>query len=862
MLKITLGQTSIFLAIAGFILLVGAPTLATTIKPQFSANSEFQFTCTKSSVSPAGDRDFIACNWHLDDAVKNVKALKLAIEDQVMLEFPIKSETGRAGQVNVEITKSIVKGFSAIVKFAAGDQVSDAVAVTPGLNLFINFGIYDPTNLLIKYYGPYEINLKDTFRASSPTTTSPAGGSPGLPPSVSTSAPVDSSFQITLTPGWNMIGVRSVTTLEKLKRTNAPCSFKGDIAFTWNGQQYIKATSLRPTIAYWVSVPAPCVIDLGAETDVAPGIPDPPTFGFNFMGGAGGTAVVVPSGVYAPYTGISGTGQGLRKTVRPKAETDKSVVPDSPQITIHKGYNMISYPALATLTDFEGCDFTNAKLWHWESGAYKEYYSFWMGHGYWLKSEKNCVAHYQKDGNILPPPPQPKPDQQACVSKWYCGDPIDLKDSTPTCTLVNSPIACTLVVRPTLPQDICKQYVNCKTATTGQACGAVVDPKYSQCIDCFSSCASIGAPPPIDIYCANSCREKFGVRPTLKYQLFQPKLKSNSTFSSTTILDFAYVLSGDRLPKRIGLNGTYLEVLGARIGKTQPSQVVVQLTVKLNGKDETVSFYHYNKRGVLIKQGGNACDGGDDYGCSGIQSAKVREWTIEPSADEKARGVSKIYYELTIILEGVDYDYQADVWNYARVSLAQYREEQSPVSAGAIVCTGLADTSCPTGYKCIQDCGAPVTNTNSNQTPTFTCQPNSYVPNCPICLALNTLIDSPAGQIPVQKIQNGMTVWTTNKAGKRVVGVVTKVGKVAVTSAHQMIELILADDRKLLVSPGHPTADGRLVENLAVGEIYNGAKIVSTKNTPYEGGATYDILPSGETGFYWANGILIGSTLR
>ena len=26
-------------------------------------------------------------------------------------------------------------------------------------------------------------------------------------------------------------------------------------------------------------------------------------------------------------------------------------------------------------------------------------------------------------------------------------------------------------------------------------------------------------------------------------------------------------------------------------------------------------------------------------------------------------------------------------------------------------------------------------------------------------------------------------------------------------------------------------------------------------------GATYDVLPSGETGFYWANGVLLGSTL-
>ena len=29
----------------------------------------------------------------------------------------------------------------------------------------------------------------------------------------------------------------------------------------------------------------------------------------------------------------------------------------------------------------------------------------------------------------------------------------------------------------------------------------------------------------------------------------------------------------------------------------------------------------------------------------------------------------------------------------------------------------------------------------------------------------------------------------------------------------------------------------------------------------YTGHATFDLLPAGDTGFYWANGILIGSTL-
>jgi len=37
--------------------------------------------------------------------------------------------------------------------------------------------------------------------------------------------------------------------------------------------------------------------------------------------------------------------------------------------------------------------------------------------------------------------------------------------------------------------------------------------------------------------------------------------------------------------------------------------------------------------------------------------------------------------------------------------------------------------------------------------------------------------------------------------------------------------------------------------------------VVSIENAVYNGGATYDILPAGTTGLYWANGILLKSTL-
>ena len=107
-----------------------------------------------------------------------------------------------------------------------------------------------------------------------------------------------------------------------------------------------------------------------------------------------------------------------------------------------------------------------------------------------------------------------------------------------------------------------------------------------------------------------------------------------------------------------------------------------------------------------------------------------------------------------------------------------------------------------------------------------------------------------------------MKIWTTDTDGNRISGVVAKTSKVPVPSTHKMIHLTLDDGRNLFVSPGHPTADGRTVGVLAQGERYDGAVITSTERVSYDEGATYDVLPSGSTGFYWANGVLLGSTLK
>jgi len=133
---------------------------------------------------------------------------------------------------------------------------------------------------------------------------------------------------------------------------------------------------------------------------------------------------------------------------------------------------------------------------------------------------------------------------------------------------------------------------------------------------------------------------------------------------------------------------------------------------------------------------------------------------------------------------------------------------------------------------------------------------------CPICLASDAQIDTPTGPVAVSELQVGMLVWTRDAAGNRVAGVVQQTAHVAVPATHLVVRLRLEDGRELRVSPGHPTADGRRVGELAAGDLLDGSRVSSVSREAYPDGATFDLLPSGGTGAYWADGILLGSTLR
>jgi len=140
-------------------------------------------------------------------------------------------------------------------------------------------------------------------------------------------------------------------------------------------------------------------------------------------------------------------------------------------------------------------------------------------------------------------------------------------------------------------------------------------------------------------------------------------------------------------------------------------------------------------------------------------------------------------------------------------------------------------------------------------------QRDSSYPTCPICLAKGTLIDTPRGPVSVENLRVGDPVWTTNEAGERESAVILMVGSVRVPATHEVVHVILSDRRELRASPGHPLTDGRRLADLKVGDMLDGSRVLLVERLRYEGASTYDLLPSGATGSYWANGILMGSSI-
>ncbi|MBM2831218.1 MAG: Hint 2 protein [Dehalococcoidia bacterium] len=234
----------------------------------------------------------------------------------------------------------------------------------------------------------------------------------------------------------------------------------------------------------------------------------------------------------------------------------------------------------------------------------------------------------------------------------------------------------------------------------------------------------------------------------------------------------------------------------------------------------------------------------------------AREGQEEKSALEQFPGIRADAAEFSAILEHLALPSKADYTNEEKLLI--YREHKK-------LALGVEMTTSGDAYHFILRVGEGQgqriegTITPSGKITVLKKEPSSNT--YPICLARGTLIDTPDGPVPVEQLRQGMAVWTVNEMGERTAAVVARTVATPVPPSFQVVRVRLNDSRTVTASWGHPTAEGRALGDYHAGDTLDGALVAAVEQVTYEGGATYDLLPSGMTGLYWANGILLKSTL-
>ena len=234
----------------------------------------------------------------------------------------------------------------------------------------------------------------------------------------------------------------------------------------------------------------------------------------------------------------------------------------------------------------------------------------------------------------------------------------------------------------------------------------------------------------------------------------------------------------------------------------------------------------------------------------------AREGQEEKNALEQFNTIKEDTMEFSVILEHLGLPNKTDYTDEEKLLI--YREHKKLTRAVEISASGdVYNFVLRTGEG--QGERIEGTITASDQIKVLKREPsfNTY----PICLTKGTLIDTPGGPVLVEQLHQGMAVWTVDNSGKRIASAVVETSVTSVPSSFQVVRVRLNDGRTVTASPGHPTAEGRVLGDYQVGDTLDGTLVMTVEHVTYLGGATYDLLPDGSTGLYWANGVLLKSTL-
>jgi hypothetical protein len=127
------------------------------------------------------------------------------------------------------------------------------------------------------------------------------------------------------------------------------------------------------------------------------------------------------------------------------------------------------------------------------------------------------------------------------------------------------------------------------------------------------------------------------------------------------------------------------------------------------------------------------------------------------------------------------------------------------------------------------------------------------------CTSPDTLIATPDGNREIRDLRVGDLVYSVHEQSIRLVPI-KRINRVPAVN-HHVLRVEFESGARFEMSALHPTADGKPLSALGVGDELMGQRILRITRIPYQHSHTYDILPDSDTGTYFADGVLMGSTL-
>ncbi len=199
-----------------------------------------------------------------------------------------------------------------------------------------------------------------------------------------------------------------------------------------------------------------------------------------------------------------------------------------------------------------------------------------------------------------------------------------------------------------------------------------------------------------------SCSITSSYQPEVKHRSYQP-------FLGDEILDTGYLLSTDSLPRQVELGEYELRILSVDIEKKPTEGFIASIQVEFREQKRNLGFWHGRNPTKPYYSLANGCHvdvvkfcevecpgvdvcGGYDCrnpqlyknrgypasDCGGILVIETDRWREAPKQEERDRGIEEVLYIRRIYLDQLDYDYSANEWNYMKLVLTLYREEQFP----------------------------------------------------------------------------------------------------------------------------------------------------------------------------------------